>query len=415
MAALKSETVAASEAKAEDTNNDTESMDDLMERVERVQREYALMKNGFRDTITELGAKIEKEMLRSSRCNAANRRDTDTEEKSEGTGYGLLHAECPEEVYSDSQTIKQSALKLAKLLQSSKHTVFHTGAGVSTAAKLPDYRGPQGVWTLRAKGLKPRFEITLDQAVPTFSHRAFVELMKNDLLHFLVSTNVDGLHRRSGIPRDKMAELHGNIFREICPECGAEYLRAFDTTKNCLPRIRKTGRLCTAPKCDGKLVDSIINFGETLPAEELRNAVEQSQRADLCVVLGSSMSVAPACDIPNECWTSKQIADDDGGKAQRGRMVIVNLQRTDYDHYCDLSGGFRVGAKIDEFMALVMDALSLSVDEWPSDKVYLNEIEEEMASIRVDPEFGAANADPSTFDFDSLKLKLKMKLKRKAE
>ena len=93
-----------------------------------------------------------------------------------------------------------------------------------------------------------------------------VELMKNDMLHFVVSTNVDGLHRRSGIPKTKMSELHGNIYREICRECGSEYFRAFDVTKNCVDR--KTGRLCVAEQCDGKLVDSIgmvrsLSFMET--------------------------------------------------------------------------------------------------------------------------------------------------------
>ena len=94
------------------------------------------------------------------------------------------------------------------------------------------------------------------------------------------------------------------------------------------------------------------------------------------------MSVAPSCDIPIMAWTST-----DGGQSERGKVVIVNLQNTDYDHYCELSGGFRIGAKIDEFMRMVMDALKLEVKEWSADKVYLEELEEEIKRIRVDPEF----------------------------
>eukprot|EP01083_Nonionella_stella_P096540 271426_1 len=292
------------------------------------------------------------------------------------TDYTAHHD--PEEVkefYTEPFLVKKLAQRFANMLLQSKHTAFHTGAGISTAAKLPDYRGPQGVWTLRAQGLEPQHQITLEQAVPTYSHMAMVALFNNNLLHYLVSTNVDGLHRRSGVKKSQMAELHGNIYREICEECEAEYLRAFDVTKHC--KDRRTGRLCNDLKCSGKLRDSIINFGEILPKTELDNATAQTSKADLCVVFGSSLSVEPACSIPQMAWTQS-----------KGHVVIINLQHTRYDHVCEASGGFRCGAKIDEFMRLVMEHLNIKVPNFDTKEVFLTQLEDEIKNLRVDPDFG---------------------------
>lgn len=94
------------------------------------------------------------------------------------------------EYYDSKDVLQQKAKKLATLITQSRYTVVHTGAGISTAAKLPDYRGPQGVWTLRSKGYEPQFEITLEQAKPTYSHMALVKLKEQNALHFLVSTSL---------------------------------------------------------------------------------------------------------------------------------------------------------------------------------------------------------------------------------
>jgi len=135
--------------------------------------------------------------------------------------------------------------------------------------------------------------------------------MKHRILKYVVSTNVDGLHRRSGIPEEAISELHGNhhlhslklpltififisylgnVYREVCSneECKREYLRNFDVTKS-RTRQRYTGRLCN--HCGSKLVDSIINFGENLPKKALADANQQSSMADVTLVIGSSMRV----------------------------------------------------------------------------------------------------------------------------
>ena len=287
-----------------------------------------------------------------------------------------LNEEEIKEFYDSDEILQEKAEKFAKLLSNCKYIVFHTGAGVSTAAKLPDYRGPQGVWTLRAKGYEPQFSITLQQAKPTFTHQALIKLKQNGMLSHLVSTNVDGLHRRSGFNKDEMSELHGNAYKEYCIKCGKEYIRSFDVTlkKN---RLRHTGRLCQKDNCNGKLRDSIINFGENLPEIELTKAIQHTAKADLVVMLGSSMRVTPAADIPAECYERED---------NPGIFVIVNLQLTGYDDKAEESGGFRVGCKIDDFFKKVMDILKLKVDPFTDDAM-LKVANEDMKKIKVDPQF----------------------------
>ena len=90
---------------------------------------------------------------------------------------------------------------LKKWIQSSKHTVIYTGAGVSTSAGIPDFRGPKGVWTLERKGLKPDTNISWDDAKPTKTHMAIAKLIEEEKCQFVMSQNIDGLHLRSGIHR----------------------------------------------------------------------------------------------------------------------------------------------------------------------------------------------------------------------
>ena len=226
-------------------------------------------------------------------------------------------------------------------------------------------------------------KITLQQAEPTFTHMALVTLYKKGYLKHVISTNVDGLHRRSGIPEEAMAELHGNIYREVCPVCHSEYLRAFDVRSNrgmsFISTKRTTGRLCEKKNengehcCLSKLRDSIINFGENLPKATLAKAIENSKQADLTFVLGSSMRVSPACDLPSYSYR------------QGGKFSILNLQKTPFDDEAE-KHGLRVFSKCDEFMKMILDELELTVDEWQLEDDILNQ---EMEGIVVDPAFGA--------------------------
>eukprot|EP00483_Globobulimina_turgida_P002262 UN02264 len=237
----------------------------------------------------------------------------------------------------------------------SKYTVTHTGAGVSTSANLPDYRGPQGVWTLKAKGksINSKALVNIDDVVPTYTHMALVTLMQNKLLNYVVTTNVDGLHRKSGIEKDCLAELHGSIYMEFCNKCGREYYRDYNVQKMqkniasiATVFTRFTGRFCENEKCKGKLRDSIIAFGENLPGNELHKSSNNSTKADLNIVIGSSMRVNPACSLP----------------LQGKDFVLINLQKTPYDDAARL----RVWAKCDDFMKMVMDELKIIVEAYKS-------------------------------------------------
>ena len=107
----------------------------------------------------------------------------------------------------------------AKWIAESEKLVLFTGAGVSTDSGLPDYRGPDGVWTRRDKGLPPPASISWDDVKPNKTHYIIVELLKMGKLNYVISQNVDGLHAKSGIPFENLAELHGNRHFMKCLKC----------------------------------------------------------------------------------------------------------------------------------------------------------------------------------------------------
>ena len=90
---------------------------------------------------------------------------------------------------------------LIQLFRESKYIVIHTGAGVSTAAGIPDFRGPKGVWTLEEKGLAPQMDTTFDEAKPSLTHMALLKLVQENFVKYIISQNVDGLHLKSGLQR----------------------------------------------------------------------------------------------------------------------------------------------------------------------------------------------------------------------
>jgi len=177
---------------------------------------------------------------------------------------------------------------------------------------------------------------------------ALAVLYEKGFVKYVVSTNVDGLHRRSGLPREGLAELHGNCYKEFCNICNHEYLRAFDCTSEGCRRDHLTGRKCEQTNCPGHLVDSIIHFGENLPASEINPAIEQSEKADLALVLGTSMKVSPACNLPKMCFKN------------HGKLVICNLQKTPFD----MVSTIKMHVPTDIVMHLLLAELGL-LDEIP--------------------------------------------------
>jgi NAD-dependent SIR2 family protein deacetylase len=189
-----------------------------------------------------------------------------------------------------------------------KHLVVFTGAGISTESGLPDFRGPDGIWTRQARGL-PAKTRDFSSVEPNPGHIAIVELQKLGKLSFLISQNVDNLHLRSGIQPDLLAELHGNVAKLRCARCGAK-------------ADKSTG--VDTCSCGGRLVSSVVDFGEPLPQNELAASYRHSRNCDLFIVVGSSLVVTPAADMP-------RVAVQSGA-----RLVIINKGETPLDPVCHL-------------------------------------------------------------------------------
>ncbi|KAK9801395.1 hypothetical protein WJX73_005987 [Symbiochloris irregularis] len=242
----------------------------------------------------------------------------------------------PELAESSPEALNAKVIQLAQWIQEASRIVAFTGAGISTSCGIPDFRGPRGVWTLqREKKPLPAPKVRFAHAVPSVTHQVLRDLVDWGKLTYIVSQNVDGLHLRSGVPREKLAELHGNCFAERCPRCSVEYVRDFEMQT---VGFRHTGRTC---KCGGRLKDSILDWEDALPETELQASEQHASQADLAICLGTSLQITPACNLPLRT------------KRAGGRIVIINLQKTPKDKQAALV----LHARCDEVMAGVMGHL----------------------------------------------------------
>ena len=148
--------------------------------------------------------------------------------------------------------------EIARWIMDSEHVVAFTGAGISTDSGIPDFRGPDGVWTRRDAGLPaPRWRVPRELVAPDASHLSLVELQRLGKLRFLITQNTDNLHRRSGIRSELLAELHGNGQLMRCTSCGRSYTRqesGWDTGRwgpATVPRGRYQGSRSAPPATAG--------------------------------------------------------------------------------------------------------------------------------------------------------------------
>eukprot|EP01105_Mastigella_eilhardi_P000612 TRINITY_DN1070_c0_g1_i4.p1 TRINITY_DN1070_c0_g1~~TRINITY_DN1070_c0_g1_i4.p1 ORF type:complete len:544 (+),score=85.14 TRINITY_DN1070_c0_g1_i4:27-1634(+) len=212
------------------------------------------------------------------------------------------------------ESFTQKVEQVADWVRSSRYTVFYTGAGISTAAGIPDFRGPQGVWTERDKGRSPTSCNPYDSFRPTFCHYAITQMVRQHWAHFVITTNCDGLQVKSGLPPHCLVELHGNVFKETCEFCKQSFYRDYVVVVHKATHI--TGSTCDF--CHSALLDTCVAFGENY-----RNPLDpvvasfHAKKADLAIVLGTSMNVQSAASYPEKALLNP------GGK-----MVLVNLQAT---------------------------------------------------------------------------------------
>lgn len=256
------------------------------------------------------------------------------------------------ETFDSPEELKTKVETLAEWIRESQYMVVHSGAGISTSTGIPDFRGPNGVWTMEERGETPHFNTTFEDARPSLTHMALLQMQRTGRLKYLISQNVDGIHVRSGFPRDRLSELHGNMFVEECEKCGKQYVR--DTVIGVMG-LKPTGRYCDVMRsrglrsCRGKLISSILDWEDSLPDRDLNRADEASRRADLALTLGTSLQIKPSGDLPLLT------------KRTGGKLVIVNLQPTKHDKHAHL----RIYGYVDDVMAQLMKLLGLDVPEWP--------------------------------------------------
>lgn len=238
-----------------------------------------------------------------------------------------------------------------KILEGTKNVVF-TGAGISTESGIPDFRSQGGIWDQyrpvyfdefmssresRIEYWRQKSELynDLKRAEPNPAHRAIDTLLKMDLLEAVITQNIDGLHQESGLPDDKVIELHGNNRRVRCMSCGE--ISSLDEAHE---RI-KSGD--PAPECDcgGYLKPDTISFGQAMPEKEVTTATQLSRSCDFFMVIGSTLLVQPAASMP-------VYAKENGAF-----LSIVNLSETPCDRMCDVLIQGKAGEVLPELIGAI--------------------------------------------------------------
>jgi len=221
--------------------------------------------------------------------------------------------------------MSQEQIELAaEWIAKSKRLVVFTGAGISTESGLPDFRGPDGVWTRRDKGLPPPKSKPWHSVDPNAAHYAIVELQNLGLLDFLISQNVDNLHLKSGIRPELLAELHGNTTLMRCLQCDRQmtHEEAGWDQKIFGPGYRTSPSQPHQPQCPycgGRIISSIVNFGDPLPENELNTALDHSKTCDVFLAVGSSLVVTPAAYMPQMALQAK------------AKVILLNEGETPFD------------------------------------------------------------------------------------
>ena len=205
-----------------------------------------------------------------------------------------------------------------------------TGAGISTDSGIPDFRGPQGVWTknpeaekqstlqnyvadaeVRKRAWQSRLTSPAWQAQPNDGHRAFVTLEKRGKLDTLITQNIDGLHVKAGSSRDRVIEIHGTMHEVVCLACGE---RA--AMERALARV-------PCRTCGGILKSATISFGQGLVQEDLHRAQRAASSCDLMLAVGTKLSVYPIAGVVPVA------------KRAGARVVILNAEPTEMDELAD--------------------------------------------------------------------------------
>jgi NAD-dependent deacetylase len=222
-------------------------------------------------------------------------------------------------------------------IDASERVVALTGAGISTDSGIPDFRGPQGLWTrnpaaekmsdiryyvadpsVRKAAWQARLNSPAWTAQPNAGHLALAALDRRGKLHALITQNIDGLHQRAGVSHDRVIEVHGTIHHVLCLDCGWK-----GPMTETLDRVRAGEDDPECRACGGLLKSDTISFGQSLVPEVIQRALEAAARADLLFAIGSSLQVYPIANaVPY-------------AKSSGARIVIMNGAPTPFDEIAD--------------------------------------------------------------------------------
>jgi NAD-dependent protein deacetylase/lipoamidase len=232
-----------------------------------------------------------------------------------------------------------------------------TGAGISTDSGIPDFRGPNGVWTrdpaaaqmfslqnyvadgeLRRRAWRNRRDHPIWAAQPNAGHRALVDLERSGRLHALVTQNIDGLHQLAGSSPEKVIEIHGTLTLVECLDCGARTAMA-----DALARVDAGEADPHCLDCGGILKSATVSFGQQMHEPTLRAAYLAAAQCELLLAVGTSLTVHPAAGLV------------DVAKRFRARVVILNGSPTPYDEIADAVIREPIGTALPALLAAALE------------------------------------------------------------
>ncbi len=237
--------------------------------------------------------------------------------------------------------------EFATLIDAASNIVFFTGAGVSTESGIPDFRSPgTGLWNkmkpiqfqdfvasedTRTESWRRRFEgeRPMENAEPNLGHKAIARLVDQGKSSAIITQNIDNLHQNSGVPDERIIELHGNATYASCLSCATRYELA-----DLESQFQQQGRVEACNRCGGIIKSATISFGQAMPEDEMRRAQAATEACDLMVVVGSSLVVYPAAGFPEYA------------KKLGAGLVILNREATPLDGIADLVLHLEIGPSL---------------------------------------------------------------------